>query len=294
VAPALVTAAGDGPLDQDPELEAAWTAAALLSAKPERRDVVGSPNLTHDYDLLLPDGRVIALEVTRMSVPEVVEMWDAIEALDWGCPELAWNWSISLHAAGRGRSGPRVKRFREKAPALLCILEKESHGRVGDIVAGGLDGCSQQARLAIEELRRLGTRSGGPVGQPVSGAALVLVGTSGPGGAVDGTDVNSGVERAIEDNLTKLRAAPGDERHLFVWVDSTDPGASVAMWSYTRPPAPGLPAGIDCVWVGLWQGGMNPQSNAFTLWRVVAGGPWEVLDLPAVRDYAFAIGASGF
>ena len=293
MSPALVTAAGTGPLDQDPELEAAWTIAAVLSASPKRRDVAGAPDLTHDYDLQLGDGRVVALEVTRMSVPEVVEMWDAIEDIDWACSELTFGWSISLRSAGRGRSGPRVRRFRAKAPALLSILEEEGGGRFGDVVGGSLDGWSERGRRAIEELRQLGARSGSPVGQPSGGPALVLVGTSGPGGAVDGTDLNAGVERAIEDNLTKLRAAPGDERHLFVWVDSTDPGASVAMWSYVRPAAPRLPAGVDSVWVGLWQGGINPQSNAFTLWRALPCGPWEVLDLPAVRDYAYSMHGGG-
>jgi hypothetical protein len=242
--------------------------------------------MTHDFDLHLPDGRTVALEVTRMSVPEVVEMWDAIEALDWACPELTHNWSISLRSAGRGRAGPQVKRFRANAPAFLAVLEKNTAGRFGDIL--GTDDAlrSEEERRAIDGLRRLGARSGGPVGQPASGPALVVVGTVGPGGTVDGRDVNEAVVREAANNLDKLLAAPGDERHLFVWADTTDPGANVAMATFARPDPPLLPDGINTVWVGLWQRNVNLQSNASTLWRVTPPGPWEILAVPAVRDYA--------
>ncbi len=245
--------------------------------------------MTHDFDLLLSDRRTVALEVTRLTVPEVVEMWDAIEDLDWACPELTYNWSISLNSAGRGRAGARVKRFRTKAPPLLAALERHSDGRFGDILSGDNRERTEEERRAIEQLRRLGARSGGPVGQPAAGPALLLVGTVGPGGTVDGTAVNEAVEREAANNLEKLLAAPGDERHLFIWADSTDPGAHVAMVSFARPGPPLLPDGIDAVWVGLWQRGVNLQSNASTLWHVTPGAPWEILPVPTVRDYASGI-----
>jgi hypothetical protein len=245
--------------------------------------------MTHDFDLHLSDGRTVALEVTRLSVPEVVEMWGAIEDLDWGCPELTYNWSISLHSAGRGRAGTRVKRFRGKAPPLLAVLERHSDGRFGDILGSDEPERTEEERRAVEQLRRLGARSGGPVGQAAAGKALVLVGTVGPGGTVDGSAVNEAVEREAANNLEKLLAAPGEERHLFIWADATDPGAHVAMVSYARPGPPLLPNGIDVVWVSLWQRNVNLQSNASTLWRVTPRGAWEILEVPGVRNYASGI-----
>jgi hypothetical protein len=97
------------------------------------------------------------------------------------------------------------------------------------------------------------------------------------------------VEAAAQDNLDKLLAAPGDERHLFVWVDPTDAGAHVAMATYVRPAPPRVPAGIDTVWVGLWQRSSTLQSNASTLWRLSPPGPWQILEVPLVRDYARTI-----
>jgi hypothetical protein len=186
----------------------------------------------------------------------------------------------------RGQAGTRVKRFHAEAPPLLSVLELHGAGRFGDTLAGNGTERTDEERRAIEQLRRLGARSGGPVGQPAVGPPLVLVGTVGPGGSVDGTAVNEGVEREAANNLTKLLAAPGEERHLFLWADATDSGANVALATFARPDPPELPEGIDSVWVGLWQRNVNLQSNAFTLWRVTPPGPWEILPVPAVRNYA--------
>jgi hypothetical protein len=287
--PLPITVVGAARWVEGPEREAAWTVAAMLSARPERRDKQGAPPMTHDFDIHLPDGRTVALEVTSLTVPEVVEMWDAIESLDWACPELTFNWSISLQAATRGQAGTRVRRFRAKAPPLLAILERHNGGPFGDVLGGQGPERSEEERRAIDELRRLGARSGSPVHQPASGPALLVVGTVGPGGTVDGSVVNQGVWAAARSNLAKLLATQAEERHLFVWADSTDPGALVAMASFARPAAPRLPDGIDTVWLGLWQRNVNLQSYASTLWRVTPPGAWENLHVPLVRDYAQAV-----
>ena len=83
--------------------------------------------------------------------------------------------------------------------------------------------------------------------------------------------------------------ASGDERHLFMWVDSTDPDANAAMATFALPGPPRLDDGIDCVWVGLWQRNVNLQSNAGILWRLTPPGTWENVHVPLVRDYALAV-----
>ena len=61
-------------------------------------------------------------------------------------------------------------------------------------------------------------------------------------------------------------------------------------WRRTRVPrSPQLPDGIDTVWVALWQRSIDFQSNASTLWRLTPPGPWEILNVPAVRDYAWGL-----
>src|ERR1700733_12317517 len=55
---------------------------------------------------------------------------------------------------------------------------------------------------------------------------------------------------------------------------------------YARPSPPNVPTGIDTVWVGLWQRSASMQSNASTLWLVTPPGPWQILEVPAVRNYA--------
>lgn len=270
----------------DLEGEAAWTVAALLSGVPQRSDRPGAPPATHDIDICLPDGRVVALEVTSSTVPEVVEMWDAINAVDWACDELSEGWSITLDATRRGLGGAKVRRFRKEAPQWLSVLEQVDPVIRPHILNNRDHDLGREAMNAITHLRRLGVRGGGSVGPTNSGPTYIVVGTVGPGGPVDGSTVNSAVEAATLANLTKLLKAEADERHLFLWVDATDSPSSAAMSSFARPEPPELPHGIDCVWVALWMRGISPQTNAHTLWRLVPPGPWAILHLPAVHDYA--------
>jgi hypothetical protein len=274
-------------VDADRELEAAWTAAAVMWGIPVRRGVPGGPPLTHDFDIHLNDGREVALEVTSSTVQEVKEMWDAILQLDWACPELTEGWSISLRSATRGSAGARVRQFRKEGPRWLSVLEQEHKARFGDVLNQAPNGMSLRAAEAVAHLKNLGARSGGSVGLPRSGPALVVVGTVGPGGNVDGSSINEFVEDAAVENLSKLLRATADERHLFIWVDGTDSAGNVAMATFAVPSAPPeLPDGIDIVWVALCLQGASYQTNAFALWRLIPPNGWEIVTLPSVRSYA--------
>ena len=82
------------------------------------------------------------------------------------------------------------------------------------------------------------------------------------------------VEHAAK-NADKLLAAQADERHIFIWMDSSQPDAELAM--HTGPPpdaAPVLPDGVDVVWVA------NPSGH---LWRSRPPGTWEALPCPRVE-----------
>lgn len=271
------------------ETEAAWTLATLLGGRPTRRDGRGAPARTHDFDIVCGYGRVIALEVTSSVVPEVVQFWDAVEALDWQFPGLSRSWSVSLNAPRPGYSGTNVRRFHHEAPALFSALSQDIDGGHRDYFHGPPHPSLGPAAIeAIGKLKALGVRNGSPIDTMTGDAAVILVGSVGPGGWTDGRSVNEAVAKAAVDNLDKLLQAEADERHLFLWVDATDNASNVAMATFSVPTdVPSLPDGIDVVWVGLWMPGVDPESYAHSLWCLRVGATaWERPTKPAVRSYA--------
>ena len=124
-------------------------------------------------------------------------------------------------------------------------------------------------------------RAGGSVGPPPHQdiAPLILVGTSGPAGIADPDHINAAVERAIQDNIEKLRKAPVDERHLFLWVDSTDLACFAPLSFGTLPTTqPTMAEGIDKVWVAAELPG--PTVPTSVLWSVTPSRSMGVRDHP--------------
>lgn len=79
----------------------------------------------------------------------------------------------------------------------------------------------------------------------------------------------------LPDNQTKLGTADGDERHLFIWVESDHHQVVAAMGLGVlpeRPPA--LPDQIDVVWLAT---ALRPSH----VWRHARGAGWQ--DLGAWR-----------
>ena len=273
---------------RDRECEAAWTVAALLHGSPIRRDKEGASDGTHDFDVHRDDGRIIALEVTSSTVREIAEMWDAIHRLDWHFHELSQSWSVSLSAAQPGSPGALVGRFRQRAPRWLAVLDRERPPLSGDVIGSPHDEhLSDVAREAISELRHLGARHASPIGTMTDTPYVISVGMSGPLGPTDGSSIIADVERAVTENLAKLRRADADERHLFVWVDMSDPASEVAMGTFSVPDrSPSLVKDVDSVWVGWWMSNVTPESHIYVLWRWNAEDGWRVEQVPKTRSYA--------
>jgi hypothetical protein len=241
------------------ENEGAWTVAAVLGGdRPERRDVVGAPDGTHDFDITIRR-RVVALEISSTTVPEVAQMWHVIHDLDWQFPDLPESWSISLHASARGQAGPLVRRFHERAPLLLRQIHDEHPNPVGNFLYDpDRDGLSERTRYAVKELRKLGARSGGTVGTMTGSPPSICISTVGTW-ASDHSSVHGAVEREAINNAEKLGRATADERHLLLWVDDSDPASLQELTTIQLPTEqPVLPAGIDVVWVALWMRRINP------------------------------------
>lgn len=241
----------------------------------------------HDFDATLSDGRTVALEVWSATVGEVAGMWAAMDVLDWESDELAQSWSVALAAARRGQAGPRVRQFHREAPRLFVALEPEVGLGGGDIIGRPPPALSPNALAAIDRLKALGVRHASVMGTLPSARRRLNVGTSGLVGATDGSSINVAVAEACRDNSAKLARAQADERHLFMWVDWTEPASEAAMSAFTPPKeVPPLPSTIDVVWVGLWMRGVRRQSNIHELWRLRRELSWERVAVPAVRSYA--------
>ncbi|MGA8353530.1 MAG: hypothetical protein WB698_05125, partial [Solirubrobacteraceae bacterium] len=66
--------------------------AQHLEGTCEARDVHGAPDATHDLDVVLIDGRRIALEVTSAGDREIEELRRLLLGRTWEAPSLRRHW----------------------------------------------------------------------------------------------------------------------------------------------------------------------------------------------------------
>lgn len=257
--------------DLSQELAALGLVLGLVGGTFRHTDIPNGPNGVHDFEI--DTGvRTIALEVTSTTVEEVRKMWDAVGKQSWQCTKATCSWSISVQAAGPGIQGTQIKRLRNEIEEHLVVLELAGVSYFGEPHPMPQD---PAIATAISALQQLGVRSGGFIGPPPHRdiAPQILVGSAGPAGVSDPEYINDAVERAIQDNLVKLLKTSTDERHLFVWVDSTDLRCFAPL-SFGLVPdnRPSLNEGIDKVWVAAAMTG--PTVPTSVLWSVMTSGPW--------------------
>lgn len=223
-------------MSSDYEQRAGEILAAELRGQVNYRDVPGAPPGTHDFDVVCPDGKTIAVEVTSVRDPEAEEFWRAVSKQQWGATTLSKSWVLDVD------SEARVSTLRAHIEEALRALEQ----------AGTKQFSEAFGSAAPEELQRLGVRSG----RAFDWSPPYIYVTGGAGGAVDVEDLRRAVERVAQapDNRNKLRgarAAGAAGGHLFVWVDPLN-HAVAAAFHFMRtkaPSAPRLPPEIDVVWV---------------------------------------------
>ena len=108
------------------ELAAADVVVGALGGRWESRDGEDDPPGMHDFDVILPGGRCIALEVTSAIDGAVVALSDAAFGREgrqqrWPAPGLANDWIVTIPQ--------RPVRVAEMMSAMLPILEAfEEHG----------------------------------------------------------------------------------------------------------------------------------------------------------------------
>lgn len=239
----------------DNEVSAAALVSVVLGGHPERTDTAGAQQ-THDFDIVLTDGQVVALEVTREVDPAVRSQHALEDKLDWSSfDDLNGFWHVSVIEPCD------VKALHSELPGVLAEMQLEG------LTVVSLDRRAEQ-HGTLAKLRRLGAVAAVRL-QDRSPGEIAL--NSAPIASSTAIDVPVDVANAHlsrPDNVRKLRAARADERHLFVWitVDRTAAVASFALGSLPTAP-PLLPDGVDAVWLAT---AYEPP----TVWRFHRVGGW--------------------
>lgn len=242
------------------ECEAAWTVAAIIGGRPQRRDGDGAPDQTHDFDIHVVSDDVIALEVTSSVFGEVAAFWRSLAETTFGIDELRLCWSISVTHPHLGPNTPQVKDLRKYLVAQLLTIEAHLSDGVVDVMWEPEAFVGTEAAGAIVRLRQLGVNTANPLQVFNSERAQVGVGT---GGFHRHLSMKQVIENKIADNDKKLAKAQATQRHLFVWITDTDIGNSVAMALDQLPQdEPDTFGCSDVIWVGLWSPGYRAESWA--------------------------------
>ena len=265
------------------ELEAAWTVAAVIGGIPERRDRPDSPNGTHDFDITLRDGTVIALEVTSHVDEAVAALWRDVRKTRFDAAGLRRSWSIQVRQPTGSRSDPKVKDLRRRLPHLLKEVEPFLIPGCVEIFTDADTHVGPGAEGLLRELRVLGVTNANPL-DPNGFPAQIQVGT---GGLPRHVEMDRIISSAVARKSAKLLSAQAEERHLFLWIDGTDAVNWPRLYTEINPPSgPAYASGVDVIWIGLWSPGYSTESWTARLWTIAPDGTWTPRVIPAVRRYA--------
>jgi hypothetical protein len=235
------------------------------------RDVPGAPDGTHDLDIALPSGSVIAVEVTSARESKLLSIYATAFGKRWEAPSLSAHWQVAFES-GKPLDVPRLA---AGVVPHLELLEKRGVTEAGTLTSGAWRSAGDDVVSAFQQITELGATYVRRWNEPASGETPLLL-FSGHGGVGGNPEqVNALVEERAGAKAEKLLASGADERHLFVWIDSSYSDAELGMATMPPPDAsPSLPAGIDVVWAAT--GGMTNDLFG-RLWRSKPPGGWESL-----------------
>jgi hypothetical protein len=265
------------------EWEAKWLVAAHLGGVPRRLPPPGP-----DYDIRLPDGRTIALEVTTSAPADRKALWRAIDGSKAGVPHIETTWQLTIIDRAPRSKSPRVDRIYAAAPELLRMLEVnrvEGFGRGWENVSRN---APEAAHLAIGELLALKIDAGHSLGPGLQIRPQLLIGTVGEGRGVDPEAVNEAAEACAQAKAAQLQRADADEHHLFVVVGVDDYAAFPPLTVGHRLPdrSPQLPREVTTVWVGAWQQGLMWGTDLSPVWKAPPPSAWVRLSPEDARGWA--------
>jgi hypothetical protein len=222
----------------------------------------------YDFDLEYSDGTKAVLEVT-VSTDEAAEgTAAAIRNSRHGGPfvsrgSCAHDWYV--HPV----PGASINRIRAEVSTFLAAIEAEGRQEFN----AWTDSVESPGVLAI--VRELGVEQGTVMKWKSPGIGIAL---PGDGGLVEPELVNTAVEREASkrDNRRKLGAAPAGEKHLFVYITTTNHVVWVAVRDGPPPEiGPVLPPEVTHAWVAAWAG----DGAWHVVWRARSGQSWTRLGL---------------
>ncbi len=250
--------------------------AQQLGGRQHARDVGVAPPGTHDFDIELPGGLTIPLEVTSAADGALEALRNLALGREWKAPSLGHHWWLLVPNDG----SVQVKALMTKVVPYLAVLERHGIERVGGAARADRrppTGASQEVTDAALGVFELGAHRAMRWGVPKPGeTALVMASLH--GGAGSNFDLfNDLVAECARAKAEKLAAATGEERHLFIWMRPSVSDAELAMATLPPPDStPTLPDGVDVVWVAT---GPTTQNALFgQLWRLEPLGRWETID----------------
>ena len=230
--------------DRWDQVHAETIVAKQTGGKSSSRDVPGAPPGTHDFDVQLPDGRLLAVEVTRHTAQAGVQRDAEIHRQDWNFSGLRHWWALSV--------GPGVP---------VQVLHGELPDLLGALEASGIEGArlhtdedigaapGSEAKEALGRLRQHGVHHLTLLTPNREGGGGVTIGSAPVIGSTHPDTVVDAVEKHARRKEKTLLPAVADERHLFLWIEAYQHSAlaAMAMGEFPRPPL--LPDAIDAVWV---------------------------------------------
>ena len=247
-------------------------------------DTGGIPD-RYDYDIVMPSGSVIALEITRHCSQSDHEFYGILNRESkrrWRFPGLQNDYSIMIDTPTNGEGiGKRVAdlliRLHREVLALLEELERtEPEPDLTFICPYG------QVSPLEENLRGLSITAVYPVCAAVSqdGGMVIIVPRYPP--ITVGDEIPAAVEQEIDRKAAKLlrraKAAGTSEAHLFVWLEhGPHSQAPVAVMAGGHCPVrvPRL-SGLDAAWVAIHDG---DDPRKWGIWRCARDDGWTFIDL---------------
>jgi hypothetical protein len=259
------------------ELRAGAAAASVLGAKLLRRDIPGA-HQTRDFDLLLGDGSVEPLEITRYVDEPALRTWERLRgATPLRAPSLSRVWVLAIPPADVEAGGTRVaydvRKFVATIESALAALEAAGHQTINL----GRVQVDPALANAFRTLVDLGVQDGYSRAPAPGQTAYVSFGAP-VGGFTQADLVASAIEREASkaDNQRKLAQPPSARRrHLFLVFDGSSGSFFNAVDRGLQGRLPRLPAPITTGWAA---------ARGFVL-VTTPPNPWQQHALPqAVFD----------
>jgi hypothetical protein len=218
--------------------------ARILGGRADAKDTECSPDATHDFNIVgLANDQVVALEITSAVDPSVVSQLKAAFDQEWSFPRLANNWMIAIQQTG-GEPPASIRKVMAGMSPILELFERREEisveVRSSPRHRPRAPGTTDELHEAMIRMFDLRVEVARLWSTPEPGHPGAIYPTISAGMGSNPQKLNQLVADCAERKANKLVAAPADERHLLVWLDSSHEDAELAF--ATLPPPPPRPS----------------------------------------------------